>query len=255
MNTLSHSTKCILRSPCAESDTAACSRICPSFIALHGLNGTGGRVGAANIPDAYRLLTLDTSPARSGQPEIYRALTEDYAPTFTRQFDGSAPIKSLYLFSREPGTGKTTTAGAVLNAYTIAHYIGSIKRGLQPIERPAYFLDANAWQSDYNEFNRPRVPDEIAEPAARRYYEAQHRAEHAPYVVLDDIGVRECTEGFRADLHRIINARVSAGRPTVYTSNVPMAELAALYDRRLADRIRDQCIELTFKGESRRGVR
>ncbi|GIQ64889.1 hypothetical protein PACILC2_34570 [Paenibacillus cisolokensis] len=203
------------------------------------------------------MLTLDNSPAREGQPEIYELLSE-YAATFARQFDDdAAPIKSLYLYSHEPGTGKTTTAAAVLNEYIVRHYIGAIKRGRQPAEVPAYFLDVNAWQSDFNEFNRPRIPDEIAEPAAERYYRAQKRAMTAPFVVLDDIGVRECSEAFRADLHRIINARVTAGLPTVYTSNIPLSEINDVFREvpaRLADRMRDLCAVLTFKGGSKRGL-
>ncbi|GMK47594.1 hypothetical protein PghCCS26_47240 [Paenibacillus glycanilyticus] len=126
---------------------------------------------------------------------------------------------------------------------------------MQPLERPAYFLDVNEWQTDYNAFNRPRVPDEIAAPAAARYYTAQRTAMAAPFLVADDIGVRDASEAFRADLHTVINARVAGGLPTVYTSNIPLAELGTLFDRRLADRVRDLCGELTFKGESKRGMR
>lgn len=240
------------------ADGLECNRFCPSFIAVHALSGTGGRNGAANIPADYRLTTLHTSPAREGQPEVYAALA-DYVGTFTRQFgagpDGNVQIKSLYLYSREPGTGKTTTAAALLNEYLTVHYIGSVRRALPVLERPVYFVDVNAWQSDYNAFNRPRVPESIAEPAAARYYNVQRIAMMAAYVVLDDIGVRDASEAFRADLHTLINARVTAGLPTVYTSNIAMTELATLFDRRLADRIRDMCIELTFGGESKRGIR
>lgn len=232
---------------------------------MMGLNGAGGRSGAANVPEAYRLMTLANSPARGSQAKIY-ALAEQYASTFVRQFgpdaEGNTQIKSLYLYSREPGTGKTTTAAALLNAYLIAHYIGCIKRGLPPQERPAYFLDVNAWQTEYNTFNRPRVPEDIAAPAAARYYTAQRIAQVVPFLVADDIGVRDASEAFRADLHTVINSRVADGLPTVYTSNIPLRpakglpdELAALFDRRLADRVRDLCGELTFTGESRRGMR
>jgi DNA replication protein DnaC len=216
--------------------------------------GNGGRVTAANVPDAYRLLTLATSPAREGQADIYDLL-EHYVKTFTHQFDGDTRIKSLYLYSAEPGTGKTTTAAALVAEWITAHYIGSVKRGIQPQERPAYFLDINAWQGEYNAFNRSRVPEEIAGPASVRYYNAQHAAIRAPFLVMDDIGTRDATQPFRDDLHTIINTRVSAELPTVYTSNIEMAALDKLFDRRLADRVRDQCALLEFRGESKRGKR
>jgi DNA replication protein DnaC len=99
------------------------------------------------------------------------------------------------------------------------------------------------------------VPEETAKPSAARYYHAMDAATNAPFLVMDDIGVRDASEAFRADLHAIINARVADGRPTVYTSNVPMIQTASVFDRRLADRIRDLCVEMTFEGGSRRGFR
>ncbi|WP_029191475.1 hypothetical protein [Paenibacillus elgii] len=252
---MNHSTRCILRGICRNADSNACSVLCGSYISLHGYSGSGGRIGAAGVPADYRLVTLKNSPARAEQPAAY-ALADAYTATFVRQHDPAGPrVKSLYLFSESPGTGKTTTAAALLNEWLTVHYVGSLQRDRQALERPAYFLDVNAWQNDYNTFNRPRVPDSIAEPAAARYYTAQGAAAAAPFAVLDDVGVRECTEGFRGDLHTVINERVAAGLPTVYTSNIPMGGLSRLYDARLADRVRDMCAEVAFMGGSQRGMR
>ncbi|MFF2886698.1 DNA replication protein [Paenibacillus sp. NPDC057967] len=176
--------------------------------------------------------------------------------TFGRQFvpDGDR-IKSVYLYSAEPGTGKTTTAAALLNEYLTVHYIGSVQRRQQPVEKPVYFLDVNDWQRLYNGFTRKGVPQDVAEVNSREYYRREGIASRTPFLVMDDIGVRECTEGFRGDIHALINERVTSRLPTVYTSNVPLSELASVYDRRLADRVRDMCINLTFQGESKRGIR
>ncbi|NGQ95446.1 DNA replication protein [Brevibacillus sp. SYP-B805] len=253
----------MLRGPCKTADDPAiCTRLCPHFIALHGASGAGGRVSAANIPSDYRHVTVATSVARRDQAAAY-AIVDRYIATFDRQFepDAGGPeaadrrIKSLYLYSREPGTGKTTTAAAIANTYLIAHYIGRLKRDRQPLQRPVYFLDVNEWQTLFNAFNRPRVPDHIAEPASDAYYRSMEHAKAAPFLVMDDIGVRDATDAFRGDLHAIINHRVTNRLPTVYTSNVPIDELAQVFDARLADRVRDQCAVVTFKGESKRGVR
>jgi DNA replication protein DnaC len=265
-----NASSCILRDPClAAIDPTVCTRLCPHFIALHGASGTGGRVGAAGIPSDYRHVTVATSVARRDQAAAY-AIVDRYIATFDRQFEPEAAdrrIKSLYLYSREPGTGKTTTAAAIANAYLIVHYIGSLQRNRRPLERPVFFLDVNEWQTLFNRFNRPRVPDYIAEPASAAYYRAMEAAMSAPFAVLDDIGVRDATDAFRGDLHAIINARVTNRMPTVYTSNVPIKTykdeethevvygLDEIFDARLADRVRDQCAVVPFVGESKRGMR
>lgn len=256
---MSNANKCVLAAHCSLAGSAQCTRICPSYLAMHGLNGAGGRVGAANLPTGYHGVTLANSPARTEQARVYRQL-DAYIKTFVRQFE-EAPterIKSLYLYSDAPGTGKTTTAAAVLIEYVTRHYIGSIQRNRQALDRPAYFLDVNDWQTLYNEFNRPRVPDDIAEPAARQYYNRMAAAKAAPFVVLDDIGVRDAKDGFRGDLHSIINHRETNELITVYTSNVAIDDLNTVFAEispRLVDRIRDMTIELSFVGSSHRGLK
>ncbi|MED0799375.1 DNA replication protein [Bacillus inaquosorum] len=259
---MTNENNCVLANGCKAAGGGTCTQHCPYFIAMHGVSGNGGRSAAAGLPREYRLVTLQNSPARGDQTEAYKAV-DAYAATFDRQFDQQAGsvapadrIKSLYLVSESPGTGKTTTAAALLNEWLRVHYSGSLRRGLEPLQRPAYFLDVNAWQNDYNEFNRPRVPDSVAEPAAARYYRALEAAKTAPFAVLDDIGVRDATDGFRGDLHAVINARVTNQLPTIYTSNVALGSLATVFgEKRLADRIGDLCREIEFVGKSKRGTR
>ncbi|MNW56645.1 hypothetical protein D3C74_343730 [compost metagenome] len=253
MNSGTHADNCILAAHCRLAGGEKCNAICPSYVVVHGADGLGGRIGVAGVPAEYRRLTLANSPARETQVEAYKTAAA-YVETFARQYTGER-IKSLYLFSEAPGTGKTTTAAALLNEWVVRHYIGTIQRNGQPLNIPATYLDVNAWQTDYNAFNRPRVPDSIAEPAADRYYRALTAAQSAPFAVLDDIGVRDASEAFRADLHAIINARVTEGLPSVYTSNVPIDELARVFDARLADRVRDMCGVVPFVGGSKRGTR
>lgn len=248
--------KCLLCDYC--KDPSKCNDLSPAYIAMHGYSGKGGRSAVANVPLDYRYINLKNSPVRATQAKVYGAL-ETYVNTFSRQFEpinGTQDrIKSLYLFSEETGTGKTTTACVLLNEWLVRHFIGSVKRGQAPLQMPAYFLDVNEWQTLYNEFNRHGVPSDIAEPASREYYRRMQNAKTAPFAVLDDIGVRTATEGFRGDLHSVINHRVVNQLPTVYTSNLPMEQLITALDKRLYDRVRDLCMEIYFNGESRRGKR
>jgi DNA replication protein DnaC len=247
---MTHANNCILSSRCKLAGTSECNRACGHFIAMHGYSAKGGRVANANTPTDYRLLTAQTSPARANQAQIY-ATIEKYAATFDRQFEADgARIKSLYLWSESPGTGKTTTAIAVLNEWLIAHYLGSLKRNRQATQTAAYFLDVNAFQTDYN--LATMTNDDAAMGSIKATIQ---RAQQAPFAVLDDIGVRSASEAFRSYVHAIVNYRTANGLPTVFTSNLPIEEMAVVFDARLYDRMRDMCAVLHFSGTSARGRR
>jgi DNA replication protein DnaC len=247
---MTHASNCILSSRCKLAGSSQCNRQCSAFIAMHGYSGKGGRVANANTPADYRLLTLATSPARESQAKIYATL-EKYTQTFDRQFEAEGSrIKSLYLWSESPGTGKTTTAIAVLNEWLIAHYLGSLKRNRQAQQTPAYFLDVNSFQTDYN--LATMTNDDAAMGSIKATIQ---RAQQAPFAVLDDIGVRSASEAFRSYVHAIVNYRTANGLPTIFTSNLPIEEMAVVFDARLYDRMRDMCAVLHFGGESKRGRR
>jgi DNA replication protein DnaC len=247
---MNHASKCILASRCKLADGPNCNRTCSAFIAMHGYSGNGGRIANASTPADYRLLTLANSPAREGQAKIYATL-EHFVRTFERQFEADGErIKSLYLWSESPGTGKTTSAIAVLNEWIIASYLGAIKRNRQAQLSPSYFLDVNNFQTDYN--LATMTNDEAGINAIKATIK---RAQTAPFAVIDDIGVRSASEAFRAYVHAIINYRTVNGMPTIFTSNLPIEEMAVVFDQRLYDRVRDQCAVLHFAGESKRGRR
>ncbi|WP_238536169.1 hypothetical protein [Bacillus mycoides] len=145
----------------------------------------------------------------------------------------------------------------MLNEFIVRHYVGSVKRGLQPQQFPAYFFDVNYWNKLYTQFTRHGVPRHIAEKASAEYYGMESIARNAPMLVMDDIGVREdVSDAFRMDLHALINHRNVEELPTIYTSNVPLTELPRIFrEERLADRIKDMTIQFTFTGDSKRGAK
>jgi DNA replication protein DnaC len=247
---MTHASNCILSSRCKIANSAQCNKTCGHYISLHGLSSNGGRLANANAPADYKLLTLTNSPACANQAQVY-ATIEKYVATFERMFDPEAPrIKSLYLVSESPGTGKTTTAIAVMNEWIIASYLGAKKRGIQVPLVPAVFLDTNAFQTDYN---LATMTNDDA--AMVKIKSTILRVQAAQFAVLDDVGLRSASEAFRSYVHAIVNYRTANGLPTVFTSNLPIEEMAVVFDARLYDRMRDMCAVLHFGGESKRGRR
>lgn len=250
---------CILRTLKKNESCGGCSGFCPYYIAVHGFEGRGGRLDGSNIPVEYQSYTIADNPVRQSQPQLYRNM-DGYVKSFEKMFDSeldgvSQYIKNLYLFSYESGTGKTATASALANEFMARHYVGHVQRGITPPENAVYFMDCAELQQLYTQFTRPHIPRDIAESASRQYYGMMERAKSAMFTVMDDIGVREASDGFRGDLHTIVNHRYTKKLPTVYTSNVPMEELTDVFDRRLYDRVRDLTFQYTFIGESHRGKR
>src|SRR5699024_5616038 len=232
-------TACIL-SKYRKDGCEACTDLCAHRIAIEG------RIRNANIPTDYRNLTLANSPARESKAKVYGVL-EQYVDIFR---SGEVGGRSLYLWSESPGTGKTTTASALLHEWIAVKYLDAIKKGEQPSQTLGYFLDINALQTAYNLATMTNDDEGMKHIGAEI-----KRTQDAPFAVIDDIGVRDATEAFRAYVHAIINDRVSNGKPTVFTSNLPIEEMADVFDARLYDRIRDRCGSIHFAGESKRGRR
>lgn len=204
------------------------------------------RYEAAGIPKGYRDIYIDNSPAREDQSEIYSQL-ETYVKTFTVD---DVRIKNLYLYSQASGTGKSSTSIAILSEYIRRRFMYLASKGRTIPEVLALFMDVNDVQTRYNMASMSNDDEEMARIVAdiKRY-------STVPFLVCDDIGLRNASESYRSLVHAVINERLTNELPTVYTSNVPISDLANVFDARLADRIGDMCGVLQFSGSSKRGKR
>lgn len=245
--------------PCTSAGGQSCNQLCIDYNMLHGLSGIGGKIGDSNIPKEYRLITVQNAPVRHEQESIYKVI-DKYVESFAKMFNEELPkeerIRSLYLYSKNPGTGKSTTAAALLNEFILRHYIGSLKLGIAPKQNIGYYLDVNEWQNLFVGFTRSGIPSEIANEKSKLFYHQMELAKHTQFLVLDDIAVRTTvSDAFRGELHSIVNHRINNALPTVYTSNVALSELPSLFgEERLYDRVRHYCIQLDFEGDSHRGM-
>lgn len=234
-------TKCPLSSVCNQAGKLPqCTTQCTPYIAITR------RYTSTGLPIDYQNITLSNSTAKEEQSHIYDRLSI-YVKSFTMN---NVRVKNLYLVSDSPGTGKTTTAAALINEYIRRRFMYYVKQKLEVPQELALFLDLTEWQNKYNLATMSKDGD-----AMESIKDDIIRYSGIEFLVIDDIGVRSSTEAFRGYVHTIINTRVANGRPTVFTSNVSMKKLANIFDSRLYDRVRDQCIEMTFDGESKRGRR
>lgn len=239
--------QCIMKHKCKYAGVESkCQEFCPLHVMIHG------RLNDSGIQRDYRFFTIDRNPARAVQPDAFFLIDRWAKVSFPRMMNPDKErIKPLYLYSDQPGTGKTSTACAIANSFTLYHVMTEEK----PIMNPVFFLDFNNWQMKFNEFNNPNVPKEFKEPASKIFYQARERAKKASLLVIDDIGIRDPSDSFGQISYDLINYRVVNRMPTVFTSNVPMKELLTRYDKRIWDRIRDQNTQIHFVGPSHRGVR
>jgi DNA replication protein DnaC len=249
---------CTLRDIPRKDGAKPCGENCGHFVSMHGKSGKGGRVASAGIPEEYRTFTLRNNPVREGQPDAFKLLDrlgDSYKRMFERPETPRDTIKNVYLWSREPGTGKTASACALANHWQVTYYLGSLSRGQLPKEDAIYLLDTPELQAQFNMHNRPNATGEHAEQAYSRYIKMLNHAKEADLLVMDDIGTRDATKAFMGDLHTLINYRYTKRKPTIFTSNLPMSEMQDVFDSRIYDRVRDLTVEIQFKGASKRGAR
>ena len=204
------------------------------------------RYERAGIPKGYKHTYIDNNVVRGDQKALYDVL-DSYVKSFTTE---GIQIKSIYLYSQSPGTGKTTTAASLLYEYIRRRFMYLASKGRTIPEVLALFMDVNDVQTRYNMASMSNDDEEMARIVAdiKRY-------STAPFLICDDLAVRGATESFRSLVHAVINERNTAELPTVYTSNVHISDLSSVFDARLADRIGDMAAVLQFKGSSKRGKR
>lgn len=74
----------------------------------------------------------------------------------------------------------------------------------------------------------------------------------AGLLVVDDLGVAKNSEWVEDVNYRLVNHRYGHQLPTVFTSNVPVKELAGALGDRVSSRLNEMCERVVLKGEDRR---
>ncbi len=93
---------------------------------------------------------------------------------------------------------------------------------------------------DRGQYDKRRPEEELTDSNERRL------------LILDDIGAEKATDFVAETLYRIINFRYNHMLPTIFTSNLPVGELADKIGERSASRIVEMCDLHELTGADRR---
>lgn len=202
----------------------------------------------AKIPKRYRRCTVDNLPFKESNPEAYRKVMKYCNDILHYTEDGY----SIYLYSNPirgnelgTGTGKTTASCAILNKFLIEYVWWATKNGEEVRGLVAMFVKCSDFQNKYTEQFKNN-------DASYSYYSCKTNMMTCKLLVLDDLALRNCSQGFMAELYEVINHRVSEELPTIYTSNISREKLDEVLDQRIQSRLYENCIPVELTGEDNR---
>ncbi|WDZ87210.1 ATP-binding protein [Micromonospora cathayae] len=164
------------------------------------------------VPRRYREAVAD-------QPDILAWAADFHAdPTTCRSLLISGPV----------GTGKTFQAyGAIRAALGCGR---SVRWEAVPF-------------ADFTAALRPSGRD--PEGSLERYRDAA-------LLLVDDLGAAKSSEWVEETTYRLINARYEAMQPTIFTTNIPLAQLRDGLGDRIASRLVETCKVIALLGSDRR---
>lgn len=154
---------------------------------------------------------------------------DDRATAWARDFAADRHAVKSLLLTGPTGVGKTHYAWSVLRAVA--------ETGTQL-----------RWQmhtaADLYAHLRPRDGEDS--------HDAFDRVAAAHLLVLDDLGASKWTEWVEEITYRLINHRYEECLPSIFTSNLPPAELRDALGGRVASRLTEMCDRIVLKGDDRR---
>lgn len=238
---------CKLSKTCKRVNTENCSIYCYPYVFIHGTDGKGGFWATRNVPKKYAECLKENLPIQTVNPKVYIAIVNYIDDILDRV---QRTNRGLY-FTGDTGTGKTTITVTILNEYLIARCIQHLKGGLKIEVNPVLFIKLAEFQNIYN--SQFRGTPDMQNDNAVKYYRFKQRMKEVDLLVVDDIALRGCPEGFMNELYEIIDHRATEDTSTLFTSNVTYEDLPEYVGHRIASRISGMCgNQVILKGKDHR---
>lgn len=173
------------------------------------------------IPLAYAPTSYNPVP----QLKEYNYDLKQYAKNLvTRVSQG----EGLYLWSKHPGTGKTSIACLLLLKELKHTWYSAV---MEDIRTPVLYLNTVELMDKLrSSMNRP--DEDFTD-----LWDEQFTNRAPKLLLLDDIGAEKPSEWVRERLYSLINYRVSNRLATIFTSNCPPTQLEEQVGPRIASRI------------------
>ena len=154
------------------------------------------------------------------------------AKRYVAQFEENLRENIGLLFYGDVGTGKTFTAGCIINA-----------------------LDDKGYNVLGTSLTRLRddMPGEFDKDRSRNAY--YDRLAGYDLVLIDDFGIERQSEYTLEQIYSLIDARYKSGKPTIITTNLTPEQLShpqSMATRRIYDRITGMYCPMLFEGQSQR---
>lgn len=145
---------------------------------------------------------------------------------------------NLYLYSLNPGNGKTSWAIKILLKYFDEIWCGN---GLRP---RALFINVP---------NFLRMVTENVQNPTKDFLELKQLIADVDLVVWDDLGATKLSDFDHKNLLSFIDQRLLACKSNIYTGNLPFVSLQDAIGQRLASRVYNESYIVELKGSDRRG--
>lgn len=221
-------TSCIYNQKCTiqEKTPHLCNASCPRYLEV------SYQLSVSGIPKAMQQ-PMPLIPEQIDRPAFIELKEiRDNITDFVKE------RRNLYIFSTNPGNGKSSWSVKILVSYLNQNWLGAGRRDLiRFISVPSLLAKLKAFSEHDEDWKKEK--DMILS---------------VPLVVFDDLGSSKLSDFDHANLFYFIDTRINNGLSNIYTSNLGEDALKQVIGERLFSRVWNTSTRIEFKGQDRRSV-